>query len=506
MTSKRALPPQTGLLAAVTLTGREAEAPLTGREYLRVSKDKSGKMKSPAQQHDENQPSCARHGITLLDDPYREKRAVSASRFSTDVRDEFERLMEDLRTGQFGADVLVLWENSRGSRRVIEWVTLLDVLEARGILVHVTTHGRTYDPRNARDRRSLIDDANDSEYESAKIAGRIGRDMAASAAQGRPHGLCPYGLRPVYDERTGRLITWEADPGKAEVIKQLFTRLRKGVSFRRITRDFAELGYVNGKGNPFTAPHLRDMAVKAVYTAYRDYRGELIEGTWEPLVDRETWWEVQRILSEPGHQLVKPRPSSVMHAYTRTLRCDECGGPMGVTERNGYTDYYCQEKGCVRIKKAAVDAVLDRVIVAYLSRPDVHRKLSRRIDSAQVRAVRAELAEHRAELLKANNQRTTTVAEALALAQLREDLKIKVDEIEARHRALTIPSELAHFIEPGADVAKRWKEAPVEARRKAAAILLSPPWLGQVRITPAPPKRRAPAAERMTWKRESQAA
>ncbi len=119
-------------------------------------------MKSPAQQHEDNERACAAHRITL-GQPYREGRAVSASRYSTDVRDDFDRLMTDLRSGEFGADVLVLWESSRGSRRVLEWVTMLDLLEWQGILVFVTTHGRLYDPANPRDRRGLIDDANDSE-------------------------------------------------------------------------------------------------------------------------------------------------------------------------------------------------------------------------------------------------------------------------------------------------------------------------------------------------------
>ncbi len=70
---------------------------------------------------------------------YRWGQAVSAPRYSTDVRDDFDRLMADLRGGEFGADVLVLWESSRGSQLVLEWVTMLDLLEQQGILVFVTT-------------------------------------------------------------------------------------------------------------------------------------------------------------------------------------------------------------------------------------------------------------------------------------------------------------------------------------------------------------------------------
>jgi site-specific DNA recombinase len=56
------------------------------------------------------------------------------------------------------------------------------------VKIHVTTHNRTYDPSNGRDRRSLLEDAVDSEYESGKISARLKRAAAANAAPGKPHG------------------------------------------------------------------------------------------------------------------------------------------------------------------------------------------------------------------------------------------------------------------------------------------------------------------------------
>ncbi|MEV8635389.1 recombinase family protein [Streptosporangium sp. NPDC051023] len=474
---------------------------LTGREYLRVSKDRSGRMKSITQQHDDNARSANQHGITLLE-PYTEHEAVSASRYARKARDEFAILMADLETGRFGADVLVLWESSRGSRRVGEWATMLDLLEDGEKLVHVTSHGRTYDPANPRDRRSLIDDANDSEYESAKTALRIRRDMAARAAEGRPHGVCPYGLRPLHDARTGRLITWEADPDKAPVIVELFERIRKGHSFKALERDFAARGIVNRRGKPFSGPHLREMATKAVYAGYRLYKGELIEGTWEPIVDRALYWDVQRILSEPAHKTRAQRPGRVRYEYTMIVRCDVCGGPVGIRLHRGRGEYMCQDKGCVRITKADVDQIIEGAILGYLSRPDVYEELVSRNDSVEVATVTAELAKLRAELQKAENESPMTVAEARMFARLIEDLTPKVADAETRLRELTTPGDLVALIEPGADVAKHWKAAPVSARRKVAAILLTPEHLGEVRIARSPVRYRwTPAAERLVWRR-----
>lgn len=108
-------------------------------------------------------------------------------------------MINDLATGDFDAEILVVWESSRGSRRTGEWVTLTQLCEENSIRIFVTTHGRDYDPKNARDRRSLLEDAVDSEYESAKTSERIRRNVRAAAEAGRVHGKNLYGYQRIYD-------------------------------------------------------------------------------------------------------------------------------------------------------------------------------------------------------------------------------------------------------------------------------------------------------------------
>ncbi|MFE3325823.1 hypothetical protein [Streptomyces sp. NPDC059176] len=58
--------------------------------------------------------TAAELGITL-GKPYKD--IGSASRYAKKARNDFERLLADLRNDRFGADLLWLWESSRGSRR-----------------------------------------------------------------------------------------------------------------------------------------------------------------------------------------------------------------------------------------------------------------------------------------------------------------------------------------------------------------------------------------------------
>lgn len=96
----------------------------------------------------------------------------------------------------------MIWESSRGSRRGRKWVDLLELRERRSVSIHVVTHNRTYDPANGRDRRSLLEDAVDGEYESSKISARMRRAVAANAVAGWPGGRVPYGYRRVFDPQT----------------------------------------------------------------------------------------------------------------------------------------------------------------------------------------------------------------------------------------------------------------------------------------------------------------
>lgn len=125
--------------------------------YDRVSRDRRGDSRSVGEQEAENRAACdAQRWLLAPDDVYTDNDR-SASRFATKSRPDWQRLAGDLEAGRY--DVLVLWEPSRGSRELVVWAALLDVCRERGVLIHVTSHRRTYDPREPRDWRTLAEDA-----------------------------------------------------------------------------------------------------------------------------------------------------------------------------------------------------------------------------------------------------------------------------------------------------------------------------------------------------------
>lgn len=329
----------------MTYTGATDRLNRVGREYLRVSYDRSGRERSQDEQHDENVTAAESIGVTL-GLPYREAGSKSASRYARKTRDDFARLLADLGAGRFGAEVLVLWESSRGSRKVGEWVELIDLCEQQGVTIFVTTHGREYKPDNARDRRSMLEDAVDSEYESAKGSARGKRAAAATARAGLPHGRIAYGYTRRYDERTRKIIAQEPHPDEAPNVTELFARLKEGHSFKAIARDFAARGVLNKSGRPFSPAHLRTLALNPSYSGMRVHRvgsqaqargaAEMnnpevfqVEATWPALVSRADYLAVQRILCDPKR--LTARPGRAKHLLSMTARCDVCGSVLATT-------------------------------------------------------------------------------------------------------------------------------------------------------------------------------
>lgn len=212
------------------------------REYLRVSLDRSGTGKSPDQQHAEIASEAARRGWRIHPHPYRDDNR-SASRYATKKREGFSQLITDLEDGRFDGDLLAIWESSRGSRRTGEWIDLIDLCKERGVRIWVLTHNRVYDPSNARDRRSLREDASDAEYESDKTSERLQRHMRAAAKTGRPHGKNVYGYQRMYAVQPNGTRVLEKvleHPDQAWVVKEAASMVLAGRSYYDIAATFNE--------------------------------------------------------------------------------------------------------------------------------------------------------------------------------------------------------------------------------------------------------------------------
>ncbi|TFB53646.1 recombinase family protein [Cryobacterium tagatosivorans] len=373
------------------------------REYLRVSLDRSGTGKSPDQQHDEITAEAHRRGWQVHSSYYRDDNR-SASRYATRRREGFAQLIADLEEGKFEANLLAIWESSRGSRRTGEWIDLIDLCRDHGVQIWVLTHNRVYDPSNSRDRRSLREDASDAEYESDKTSERLQRDMRAAAKGGRPHGKNVYGYQRVYSVKPNGLRVLEKvveHPDQAWVVKEAAAMVLAGRSYYDIAATLNEKNVPprrpvreeHRKNLGWTAPAVKQMLTMPVYTGKRVHNpteGETAtyEGIWPPLINPEAWEKLQLAMGSRGF---KSNNWPAKHLLSGIALCGECGARTRVGRQNGgvqkhdengerlprprYHAYQCigvpgRPGFHVSMREEHLDLIITELVQARLERPD----------------------------------------------------------------------------------------------------------------------------------------
>jgi hypothetical protein len=262
--------------------------------------------------------------------------------------------------------------------------------------------------------------------------------------------------------------------------------------------------------------HLRVIARGHVYAGIRihmpgrkpsnandaSWRNEakLYDASWEPLVSREVFWTVQRILDDPAR--VTARPGRANHLLSMIARCDVCGDVLigwQVNSSRRAPSYACRAAVHVRILKDELDELATDVMLGYLAREDLVETIAgKEADHEALQEIRDEVASlrHRIDALADDTSLSERVL-GRRIAALERDLA----DAERREREASTPSALRGLIEPGPEVEARWATAPLEVRRQIAKILLAPEMIGELRVQVSPNGRRVDAEERVRWRR-----
>jgi DNA invertase Pin-like site-specific DNA recombinase len=277
------------------------------------------KALSLATQEDETRADILAEGWrvgTLFSDP-----ELSASRFAKKPRPDFEQLLQHINAGK--CEALALWEASRGSRNLSEWINLLELCRDKTIPIRVTSHRRTYEVWRRRDWRTMAEEGLDAHDESEKTSERVLRGMRGSALAGRPAGSPVFGYLRRYDERR-RYVGQVEHPEQAPIVRQIFDDISRRVPLRVIADDLNDRGIPSTKGMLWTRQTIRRMALSRTYLGERVHRGVVAAtGCWPPLVTQDVFADCERILSAPERRTSKD--PMLKHVLTNVPICGKCG-------------------------------------------------------------------------------------------------------------------------------------------------------------------------------------
>lgn len=484
--------------------------PLRAGIYTRVSKDAGrGTAREGASveaQESESRRAADDNGWNV-DEVYPDN-DVSASKYGRKARKHWARLLADIAAGKL--DVLIMWETSRGSRKLSEWARFLELAEEHGLLIHIVSHDETYDVRKRRHWKALAGEGVDSADESHKTSDRVLRDKAAIRAKGRPDGKYPFGWRREYDQDTGELLRQVPHPDEAPVVCEVVERLAGGDTLTGIARDLEERAALD-RADPRWVPRLpyggsyRAAAVRQIATRPAHIGriatpdgSELLPAEWEAIVPEGQWRAVRRLLADPARRTAE-RPGRVRHLLTRIATCQACGAFIEIKKISKLQRYTCRgnlaggrrsgREGCATIRKDWMDDYIRGLVARRVSQPDLSHVLDERDDGA------AQAAAERAAALQAelDGAWAKVLAEDLSVERYTALEAVRKPQIAAALEAAEgaqVPPVLIQFaqaVREGSEelAAEAWERIPVAGRREVVRMLFA-----YIRLRPVSPDRR----------------
>ncbi|GAA4221373.1 DNA invertase Pin-like site-specific DNA recombinase [Streptosporangium album] len=463
--------------------------------YDRVSADRRRDARSVGEQETANVAACDRYGWHVEEVFTDNDR--SASRFARKTRPDWERLVEQLSAGRF--DVIVLWEPSRGDRELEMWARLLNTCRRDGVLIHITSHDRTYDVRRPRDWRTLAEDGVDSAYESEKVSERIRRGTRARAAEGRPHGKRLFGFQRVYDATTGQLVGQEIHPEQAATVRAIADMVTRGMPLTAIATQFNQEGILSPRGAMWRGTQIKRLILNPAYIGYRTHLGErVLSPEWfPPILDEQVYYVCLSKLTDPARG--EQRPSSIKHLLSGLAVCGVCGSRVRIFKNKGRFGYTCKPAAPgggpsfhVSRHVGRVDEYIEGLVIRYLQHPELAAMMVGDDESAaELRSILAEIEGKRAYLDQFYVQAAEEKLSARAVAAVEAAELAEIEVLERRSRRVRFSPQIGHLVEAGPEqVPQRWGALDVVQRREVIAGIFE-----KIEILPIGPGRRTPPDE-----------
>lgn len=333
-----------------------------------------------------------------------------------------------------------------------------------------------------------------SSQASADMSRRAKAHHAARQEDGIPMG----GVRPFgYAEDKVTLVAAEA-----EAIRDAAKALLAGGKFSTIVSQWTAGGIKTSKGNSWTVsgfkammrnPRLAGLRGKSCYglrdngCEYHYYEivrkpdGSEVAGTWDAILDRETWDALQSIVAvNSSKKLNSDGWTKVKYLLSGILRCGRCGGRMNgcaYLDRHNYNCPLNSKGGCGKVVR--VGPPIDQMAIVFAHRmhdlamaelrdgSDVHEVEEAWSGDARIEQIGTQLAdiykEWKAGRLLSHNY-----------FPIRYDLEGELDVLQKeKARRVTAKAQESSAHVRLDEVRKDWANATLQSRREFISAYIS---------------------------------
>jgi site-specific DNA recombinase len=280
--------------------------------YARISDDRDGVQTATGRQVDDCRGFASRKGwevAEVFED-------VDISAFNPRAkRPEFERMLGALRDGT--VDGIVVWKLDRLTRQQRDLSRVMEACESRRAFI-----ASVMEPIDTRETYGqfvaelLVAQAR---MESANTSVRSRRKAQEERDQGLPptHGRRCFGYEKGY-----RAVV----PAEQALVHEAIERLFAGESMRGICVDWEARGVKTITGRAWRGHILQRFLATPTIAGLRQGEGELIGGTWPPLISPAESLRIRSFLAQRARSVKSAGPGRYL--LTGVIRCGRCGDRM----------------------------------------------------------------------------------------------------------------------------------------------------------------------------------
>lgn len=422
--------------------------------YLRISSDPEGKRLGVTRQREDCEKKAQALGWTIAE--VYEDNDVSAS---NGTRPAYQRLLADIEAERIGA--VICWDLDRLHRRPIELETFITLADTHKIALASVGGDVDLSTDNGRMIARIKGAVARAEVERA--AERQRRQKQQKAEKGEP----PTGCRCFGYSQDG----WEIIESEAKEIRKAADALLAGASVRSIVADLNVRKVKTTRGNAWGHTDVRRVLSNPRYVGLRTHKGEIIrEGTWPPILDKETHYALLAVLNHPDRR--KPGPPR-KYLLSGLAHCAICDGRLfgGADKRTGPL-YRCESRKHICCSAEEVEAHVESVVIEKLSRPDAVKVFSHPDEGDRVQGLRQEEISLRTRMDGLAEAYTEGDIDRRQLRAGTKRLESRLEEVsDALAQAMTTPavSELV----TAENVAQAWHGLDLDRKRAVIDVLMT---------------------------------
>ena len=347
---------------------------------------------------------------------------------SIEGRVEFNRMMEDIKSGKDGVSYVLVFKLSRFGRNAADVLSTLQVMQDFGVNLICVEDGIDSSKDAGKLMISVLSAVAEIERENIRVQTMEGRIQKAREGKWNG-GFAPYGYRL----EKGQLFINEEEAAAIRVIFDQYVHTdtgANGLAKYLATHGIHKIQRQNGKNPLFDSALIRRILKNPVYCgkiAYGRRRTEkvhgtrndyrlveqdnylLVDGLHEGIVSEELWHEAQvKLLAQAEkYERVNRGKDTKIHLLSGIVKCPVCGvgmyGNKSIKHKadgSKYKDFYyygCKHRAMTRghkcdfkkqINEELLDSAVAEVIIKLVSNPKfaamMQEKINMKVDTSSI--------------------------------------------------------------------------------------------------------------------------